>query len=139
MHKNKVFVKTIKGEREGASLADNLKRTLSLINGYSVSGELAKRAPPSLRKSWDDLIGELLKDGYIVEIPIDTSTRKVAPSELNPLWKGQVIAQAAPPPPAVSAKAEAEIRDEAEAKLKAEKAAKLKEFFAVAKEKAKAE
>jgi hypothetical protein len=64
---NTVFVKTTKAEREGTKLSNNLFRVLSLINGKSSSDELAKRAAPSLRKTWDELLGELLKGGYLLK------------------------------------------------------------------------
>ncbi|BCK87760.1 hypothetical protein MIZ01_1553 [Sideroxyarcus emersonii] len=65
MDKKTIFIKTAKGEQEGANLSSDLKRILSLIDSKSTSEELAKRAPPSLRASWDDILRELIAGGYI--------------------------------------------------------------------------
>ena len=94
MHNKKIFVKTAKAERKGAKLDTDLKRLLSFLDGKTSSGELSRRAPPSLRKNWDELLGDLIKGGYIVDIPAEVNqTRKVDHQELNPLWKGQVEAR----------------------------------------------
>ena len=69
MSENRIFVKTAKAERKGAKLSGDLKRLLSYIDDKSRSGELAKRAPPSLRNIWDELLNELVKRGYIAENP----------------------------------------------------------------------
>jgi hypothetical protein len=65
MDKKTVFIKTAKGEREGADLPSDLKRIMSLIDNKSKADELAKRAPPSLREGWMDFLAELVEDGYI--------------------------------------------------------------------------
>ncbi len=65
MDKKTIFIKTAKGEQEGANLSSDLKRILSLIDSKSTSEELAKRAPPSLRASWNDILSELIAGGYI--------------------------------------------------------------------------
>lgn len=80
MGKNKIFVRTAKAEREGSHLSTDLKRMLSLMDGKSISGELAKRAPPSLRKKWDALLTELVDGGYLANIP-DTHIAKATRSE----------------------------------------------------------
>ncbi len=65
MDKKTVFIKTEKGERETANLSTDLKRILSLIDNKSRADELAKRAPPSLREGWMNILGELVQGGYI--------------------------------------------------------------------------
>ena len=65
MDKKTIFIKTAKGESEGANLSSDLKRILSLIDNKSRSDELAKRAPPSLRESWNEILNELVAGGYI--------------------------------------------------------------------------
>jgi hypothetical protein len=158
MYRNKIFVRTAKAERKGAKLATDLKRLLSLLDGKTNAGELARRAPPSLRRNWDELLSELHKGEYIVDIPEVVEVRKIAPTELNPLWKGQVEARVntarvpqAPPSLVSTQPTTAALNktttpvvdaDETEAKRKAEKAARtaeLKAYFAAAKEKAKME
>lgn len=65
MDKKTVFIKTEKGERDTANLSTDLKRILSLIDNKSRADELAKRAPPSLREGWMNILGELVQGGYI--------------------------------------------------------------------------
>jgi hypothetical protein len=65
MDKKTVFIKTAKGENEGANLSSDLKRILSLIDNKSRADELAKRAPPSLRSGWMGILAELVEGGYI--------------------------------------------------------------------------
>ena len=66
MSKNAIFVRTAKAEHASANLSIDLKRVLSYMDGKSRSDDLAKRAPPSLRKQWNDLLKELVEGGYIV-------------------------------------------------------------------------
>lgn len=66
MSKNAIFVKTAKAEHASANLSIDLKRVLSYMDGKSRSDDLAKRAPPSLRKQWNELLKELVEGGYIV-------------------------------------------------------------------------
>jgi hypothetical protein len=137
MHTNKIFVRTTKAEREGSRISNNLTRMLSHMDGKSTSDELAKRAPPSLRKIWDELIVQLVNGGYIVENPATAADRKSAPRDLTPDQKEQITAHT---PAAQGAAVQAPL--DPEAKLNAEKAARaaeLKAYFAAAKEKAKAE
>jgi len=156
---NTVFVKTPKAKREGAALSNNLMRVLSLIDGKSTSGELAKHAAPSLQNAWCELLNELLKGGYIVDNSEVIPQEQIAPSKLNhlvdnfggifhkiiaplvsnPVQKNQVTAcvQAEP-----KTSASAKPTPEPDAIQKAEKAAhtaELKAYFAAEKEKAKAE
>lgn len=77
MDKKTVFIKTAKGEREGADLSSDLKRILSLIDNKSKADELAKRAPPSLREGWMDLLAELVEDGYIRDKNIPFSEPRI--------------------------------------------------------------
>ena len=138
MHTNKVFVRTAKAEREGMKLSNNLLRMLSLIDGKSTSGELAKRAPPSLRKIWNDLVVELVEGKYIVHNSEAVPDRKTTPRELNPIQKEQKTA----PAPAEQTATVVQPTADPEARQKEEKAARaaeLKAYFAAAKEKAKAE
>jgi len=85
MNKKTIFVKTTKGERDSANLSTDLTRILSLIDGKSRSEELAKRAPPSLRESWNELINELAAGGYIVDRDRPSVEPKIALPKLNPL------------------------------------------------------
>jgi hypothetical protein len=79
MSKNKIFVRTAKAEREGSNLSTDLKRMLALIDGKSRSGDLAKHAPPSLRKKWNELLAELVDRGFLAETP-DTHIAKATRS-----------------------------------------------------------
>ena len=131
MYSDVIFIRTAKGEREKANLPDNLKRALLLINGQSASSELVKHAPPSLRKEWDETLGELLKGGYIAKacaaVPEpEAAARKSAP------WSARFSA-------GLSHTLKAQPQPETASGLLTEKAAKLKGFFAAAREKATAE
>ena len=80
---NTIYLKTAKAEREGTKLSAELKRVLSFLDGRSGSDDLAKRAAPSLRKMWNELINELVKGGYIVSNPgasIEPKNRSVPKS-----------------------------------------------------------
>ncbi len=66
---NTIYLKTAKAERESTKLSIKLKRVLALLDGRSGSDDLARRAAPSLRKMWSELINELVKGGYIVANP----------------------------------------------------------------------
>lgn len=79
MSKNKIFVRTAKAERKGSNLSTDLKRMLALIDGKSRSGDLAKHAPPSLRKKWNELLAELVDRGFLADIP-DTHIAKATRS-----------------------------------------------------------
>ncbi len=85
MDRKTIFVKTAKGEREGADLSSDLRRVLSLIDNKSKSEELSKRAPPSLRESWAELINELVAGGYIVDRDKQAVEPKIATPKFNPL------------------------------------------------------
>jgi hypothetical protein len=127
MYSDVVFVRTAKGEREKANLPDNLKRALLLINGQSASAELVKHAPPSLRQGWDEFLGELLRGGYIAKACAAAPGREAAASKPAP-WSAGLFH----PPKATQ-------QSETASGLMMEKAAKLKGFFAAAREKATAE
>ena len=139
MHTNKVFLRTTKAEREGAKLSNNLMRMLSLIDGKSTSGELSKRAPPSLRKIWNELLNDLVAGGYIIVNPDASIGRNSTPRESSPVQKKQETVRAQteqPPPAAIQPTLDPEAQQKAD---KAARAAELKAYFAAAKEKAKAE
>ncbi len=85
MDKKTIFIKTAKGESEGANLSSDLKRVLSLIDNKSRSDELSKRAPPSLRESWNELLNELVAGGYIVDKSKPLVESKIATPKFNPL------------------------------------------------------
>ncbi len=161
MSTNEIYVKTAKTESEVDTLSIDFTRILALIDGKSTSDELAKRAPPSLRKQWGELINQLLKGGYIVSNPIDrnitphkfdsnnsTAPKNVVLPSANDLdyrnmpkaarvvVEPEAVTTAAKAISAVETKAEAESKQNTE---KAARAAELKAFFATAKEKAKAE
>ncbi len=96
---NVVYLKTAKAERGGTKLSNELKRVLSVIDGRSRSCDLAKRAAPSLRKMWSELINELLKEGYIVSNPranIEPKDRSVpksgAAASANDLARRKLLA-----------------------------------------------
>jgi hypothetical protein len=78
---NKFYVKTPKAESEGSKLSTDLKRMLTYMEGYLASDELAKRAPPSLREKWKELLKELLDGGYIVVIPDAKADRRATKRE----------------------------------------------------------
>ncbi len=149
MDKNRIFIRTAKAERGGANLPTDLKRILSFIDGRSRSGELAKRSPPSLRNKWNELLGKLAEDGYIVETtaaagtstPPETTPMAAPVPEAVPVKQTEALAPAAiraqPKPIAAN---DAKPDPEAQAKAdKAARAAELKAYFATAKAKAKTE
>jgi len=78
MDKKTVFIKTTKGEQDSSNLSSDLKRILSLIDNKSRADELAKRAPPSLRAGWMDLLGELVEGGYIRDKDAPSAGPKIA-------------------------------------------------------------
>jgi len=131
MYSDVVFTRTAKGEREKANLPDNLKRALLLIDGQSASAELVKHTPPSLRQEWDELLGELLKGGYIAKACAATHEREAAACKPAP-WSVQFSTGLFHPP-------KVQQQPEMASGLKMEKVAGLKGFFAAAKEKATAE
>ena len=69
MDKKIIFVKTRKGEDETQSktshLYGDLKRVLGLMDNKSTVAELTKRAAPSLRDSFEDMLQKLVEDGFI--------------------------------------------------------------------------
>jgi hypothetical protein len=85
MDKKTVFIKTAKGESEGADLSSDLKRIISLIDNKSTVDELAKRAPPSLREGCRDILGELAAGGYIRDKNQPIVEPKIATPKFNPL------------------------------------------------------
>ena len=85
MDKKTIYIKTDKGEHEAGSLSSDLKRILSLIDNKSRADELAKRAPPSLRESWNEILGELLAGGYIVDKERPSIEPRIAKPKFNPL------------------------------------------------------
>lgn len=76
---NTIYLRTAKAEREETRLSTDFKRVLSLLDGRSGSDDLAKRAAPSLRNKWGEIIGELEKRGYIVSGPEVHLEPKVRP------------------------------------------------------------
>jgi hypothetical protein len=85
MDKKTIYIKTAKGEQEAANLSSDLKRILSLIDSKSKADELAKRAPPSLRENWNEILSELIAGGYIVDINQTHAELKLAKPKFNPL------------------------------------------------------
>jgi hypothetical protein len=85
MDKKTVFIKTPKGESEGANLSSDLKRILSLIDSKSTVDELAKRAPPSLREGCRSILGELAESGYIRDKNKQQIEPKITSPKFNPL------------------------------------------------------
>lgn len=71
MDKKIIFVKTPKGDSELKSktghLFGDVKRVLVLVDNKSTVEELTKRAAPSLRTSFDEILQELVDGGYIQE------------------------------------------------------------------------
>lgn len=96
MGENKIYVRTARAEREGSNLSTDLKRMLSLMDGKSRSGELSKRAPPSLRKKWNDLLAELVDKGLLADIPDDHIGRKSAQNESGAAGSAPRTGTAAP-------------------------------------------
>lgn len=141
---NAVFVKTAKAEREWAKLPLALMRILSLMDGSSASDELAKRAAPSLRITWDEHLNQLLKGGYIVVQPETVPKHENAPRELNLVQKKQETAtvQAKQAPATIVRPGPDPVVKHPDDNQQAEKTArteKLRAYFAAAKEKAKFE
>lgn len=85
MDKKTVFIKTAKGDSEGANLSSDLKRILSLIDSRSTVDELAKRAPPSLRSGCKDILGELEESGFIRDKNKAHVEPKITSPKFNPL------------------------------------------------------
>jgi hypothetical protein len=85
MDKKTVFIKTDKGESEADSLSSDLKRILMLIDNRSTSGELSKRAPPSLRTNWNDFVKELVEGGFIRDKDRHVVEPKITKPKFNPL------------------------------------------------------
>ncbi len=169
MDKKTIYIKTDKGENEASNLSSDLKRILSLIDNKSKADELVKRAPPSLRESWEEILGELLAGGYIVDKNQPHIQPKITKPKFNPLKMfspkpaGMFVPRPAAQPPegdldfsamsptalpdaaalAVKQKADAAEKAradfEAKQKAQAEARAELEASVAAAKEKANAE
>jgi|GEM_PF-4721674 len=64
-----IFIKTSKGENESNRttnyLSSDIKRAFYLIDNKSTVKELIKRAAPSLRKSLEYMLQELIDGGFI--------------------------------------------------------------------------
>lgn len=84
MSKNAIFIRTAKAENASADLSIDLKRVLSYMDGKSRSDDLAKRAPPSLRRQWNELLAELVEGGYIVFNSKAKIEEKTVPRDLDP-------------------------------------------------------
>ncbi|MDO8413085.1 MAG: hypothetical protein Q7S51_04755 [Gallionellaceae bacterium] len=82
MDKKIIFIKTSKGEDETKSktnhLYGDLKRILGLIDNKSTVTELTKRAAPSLRDSFEDMLQKLVDEGFIQEQGKPSATLKMA-------------------------------------------------------------
>ena len=81
MDKKIIFVRTSKGEGEFKSktshLSGDIKRVLGLIDDKSTVEELTKRAAPSLRASFDDMLQELTNGMFIQDKDKDSSVLEV--------------------------------------------------------------
>ncbi len=81
MDKKIIFVRTGKGEDEFKSktshLSGDIKRVLGLIDDKSTVEELTKRAAPSLRTSFDDMLQELANGVFIQDKDKDSSVLEV--------------------------------------------------------------
>ncbi|OIR10809.1 hypothetical protein GALL_75810 [mine drainage metagenome] len=168
MDKKTIYIKTDKGEHEASNLSSDLKRILSLIDNKSRADELAKRAPPSLRESWDEILGELLAGGYIIDKERPNIEPRIAKPKFNPLKMfspkpaGMFVPKPAAQPPggdldfsampsartpdadAIAARQKADVAEKARADLEAKQksqaaAAELEASVAAAKAKANAE
>ena len=84
MSKNAIFAKTAKAEQASTNLSIDLRRVLSYMDGKSRSDDLAKRAPPSLRKQWNELLKELVEGGYIVFNGKAKIDEKTSPRGMEP-------------------------------------------------------
>ncbi len=149
MDENRIFIRTAKAERGSANLPTDLKRILSFIDGRSRSSELAKRSPPSLRSKWNELLGKLAEDGYIVETtatecasapPESTPTATSVPEAVavKPIGAPALASARAQPKPIAANNTEPDTEAQTNTD-KAARAAELKAYFATAKAKAKAE
>jgi hypothetical protein len=141
-----IYIKTAKGKSEGANLSGDLKRLLGFIDGSSLSDELAKRAPPSLRKNWNKLIGELVAGQFIVQSNNATKEER-APLPKSLAAEKSVGKTVSMPtevgggnsPHAASASNAVEHAAEQKTEKSGQARAELKAFFATAKVKADAE
>lgn len=101
MSKNAIFIRTAKAENASADLSIDLKRVLSYMDGKSRSDDLAKRAPPSLRKQWNKLLAELVEGGYVVFNSKAKIEEKTFPREPDPkagfVNKSAIVANANEP------------------------------------------
>ena len=88
MDKKIIFVRTSKGEGEFKSktshLSGDIKRVLGLIDDKSTVEELTKRAAPSLRASFDDILQELANGVFIQGKDKDSSVLKVVTPKAMP-------------------------------------------------------
>ena len=147
MDKKIIFVKTGKGDDEFKSktshLSGDFKRVLGLVDDSSTVEELKKRAAPSLRKSFEDMLQELENDGFIADKSRAGSVPRMAtPKTSQPIDAGddldftsimpkpvtEDLAAEASKAKAQKAIQEQEIRSqqEAEARARAEVAAQAK-------------
>ena len=84
MDKKTIFIKTTKGESEGASLSGDLKRIMLLIDNKSTVDEIAKRAPPSLREDLFDVLRELVAGDYIRDHARAVAESKIVAPKITP-------------------------------------------------------
>lgn len=84
MDKKTIFIKTAKGESEGASLSGDLKRIMLLIDNKSTVDEITKRAPPSLREDLHDVLGELVAGEYIRDNARPVAEPKIVAPKITP-------------------------------------------------------
>ena len=142
MDKKTVYFKTPKGKSEGANLSRDLKRIFAFIDDKSPSDELAKRAPPSLRKVWNDIISELVSGDYIVGINmsvVEPEQRAAAPKSNTSNTSVSKRATEEPVKDAEPALTPAELAAKQKAQESERAKAELKAYFATAKVKLDAE
>ncbi len=113
MDKKTVFVKTSKGIGETTNQSDHLygdaKRVLLLVDDDSTLADLAKRAPPSLRATLENVLQDLVDGGFIRDrkepenVPQKAALKFATPKFATP--------KAAPPvpPPAPEKEPEQEV------------------------------
>lgn len=138
MDKKTVYFKTAKADNAGAELSVDLKRVLAFIDDKTPSDDLVKRAPPSLRKKWNELINELVIARYLVgkSVPVEEiiAAQPKTGTAMTPVAVAAGISRNPEPIPSAE---ELDANSKSGEALRAR--AELKAFFATAKVKSEAE
>ena len=83
-----IFIKTAKGgdefKNKTSFLSGDYKRVLGLVDDKSTVEELIKRAAPSLRGSFNDMLQKLANDGFIQDGSDGTKDKESHEAKVNP-------------------------------------------------------